>query len=663
VPCDRSERRRAADMVKDMFTSAEPRGENFDEMLARLEAGAGLTPAADAHGHQHAKDSNPQLDGFERLGDSVLDKFSHLATWNDILVPAGWTEAKVQDSDTLQAWKRPGGTYDISAKVPKVAPGTIVVYSTDAGLPAGPGQKLNKAKVYAHLYYGGDLSAASTALVRGEALGLPTVVVNACKTQPRNPFEGIDTPKDPPSPNGSAPSDGNHGAQQVQPNDSPKATELSLILPELFYEERQVLQMIRSYAHSRGAPADPALYGMLARLSGMVPPQCRLDTGIGRGLGASLNLFVAAVGPSGTGKSSSSGVSKDLYPPPLEMNFRDGLPLGSGEGLVEAYMGWVSIDDPSGAVNSRGEPKQVKIKTQMLANAFFVADEGEVFTKMQERSGATIGPMIRSAWYGQTIGQQNADPDRRRVLDEGRYSMGMLVGFQPETVLPLLDDTAAGTPQRFMFCWTVDPTIPKTRSPFMLSPMPEQFRAPPAMMSLADTVQDEIWSRHVGRATGEFTVPRLDAHGDLTKAKLAGLLALLEKRHKVTEDDWRLAGIMWATSCQVRDELLRQGRLNAAREKASRTQDYVDREGMAEGARQRVREASAKVVRLARLVGKYVHDSKKPSRTVADATRRLCSEDRHLAGEAIDYAASAGWVIHNGTALEPGESMPSEAGH
>jgi hypothetical protein len=131
-------------------------------------------------------------------GDSVLDKFSNLATWNDILVPAGWTEAKVQDSDTLQAWKRPGGTYDISAKVPKKAPGALVVWSTDAGLPAGAGQKLNKAKVYAHLHYGGDLSAASKALVRGEAVGLPTVVVAACKTELRDEFAGLIPPKDPP---------------------------------------------------------------------------------------------------------------------------------------------------------------------------------------------------------------------------------------------------------------------------------------------------------------------------------------------------------------------------------------------------------------------------------------------------------------------------------
>ena len=78
--------------------------------------------------------------------------------------------------------------------MPKKAPGALVVWSTDAGLPAGAGQKLNKAKVYAHLHYGGDLSAASKALVRGEAVGLPTVVVAACKTVLRDTFQGISPP-------------------------------------------------------------------------------------------------------------------------------------------------------------------------------------------------------------------------------------------------------------------------------------------------------------------------------------------------------------------------------------------------------------------------------------------------------------------------------------
>jgi hypothetical protein len=119
-------------------------------------------------------------------------------------MPPGWTEAKVQDSDTLEAWKRPGGTDPRSAKVPKVAPGTIVVWSTDSGLPCGPDQKLNKAKVYAHLHYGSDLSAASKALVHGDAVGLPTLVIEACKT-PRDPLEGL--------------YNGQHGEPRTEPPD------------------------------------------------------------------------------------------------------------------------------------------------------------------------------------------------------------------------------------------------------------------------------------------------------------------------------------------------------------------------------------------------------------------------------------------------------------
>jgi hypothetical protein len=165
---------------------------------------------------EQAAPQQPKWENIHGTGDSVLDKFSNIAEWKDILVPAGWTEAKVQDSDTAEAWKRPGGTSPISAKVPKVAPETIVVWSTDAGLPSGPDQKLNKAKVYAHLHYGGDLSAASKALVRGEAVGLPTVVVAACKTEPRDPFEGIYTPKDPP-PDDYPPEDPYQGQPEPDP--------------------------------------------------------------------------------------------------------------------------------------------------------------------------------------------------------------------------------------------------------------------------------------------------------------------------------------------------------------------------------------------------------------------------------------------------------------
>ena len=124
----------------------------------------------------------PKWETVNGTGDSVLDKFSNVATWSDILMPLGRTEAKVQDSDTLEAWKRPGGTDPISAKVPKSRPAQSLslVNRRRATMRARP--ETQQVKVYAHLHYGSDLSAASKASVDSDAVGLPTLVIEACKS-------------------------------------------------------------------------------------------------------------------------------------------------------------------------------------------------------------------------------------------------------------------------------------------------------------------------------------------------------------------------------------------------------------------------------------------------------------------------------------------------
>jgi hypothetical protein len=442
----------------------------------------------------------------------------------------------------------------------------------------------------------------------------------------------------------------------------PSVADLTLPVEE-FYNTRPVLKEIRRYAHSRGAAADPVLYSTLARISGMVPHECRLETGIGSRKGASLNLFVAAIGPAGSGKSSSADVAADLYPSTVLLDFADGLPLGSGEGIAEAFMGW--DEQETGETykqgDKKGEPKKKLVRCQVRHNAFFVADEGESLTKMIERAGATIGPAVRSAWYGQTLGQQNADAEHRRRVPGGSYSMGMLIGFQPETVLPLLRDAAAGTPQRFVYCFTIDPTQPSTRFAYQGDVMARHFEARAANMILPQSIAEEVWQHHHSAKTGGITVPRLDAHEYLTRLKLAALLALLDERRVVSEDDWHLAGIMWGTSSAVRDHSLKQAEIAEARDRHVRNLHNADREEMAEVRRQQVRDASAKVVRLARLIGKHVHDPVKPAQTSGEVHRRLRSTDRAYLDEALSYAASEGWVEVDGSQLTPGPSQPAES--
>jgi hypothetical protein len=67
----------------------------------------------------------------------------------------------------------------------KANPHVIVVHSEDAGLPSGAGQKLTKARLHAHLHYGGNESAFAKDLIAGKAVGVPTIIA-AALAQPDN---------------------------------------------------------------------------------------------------------------------------------------------------------------------------------------------------------------------------------------------------------------------------------------------------------------------------------------------------------------------------------------------------------------------------------------------------------------------------------------------
>jgi hypothetical protein len=82
-------------------------------------------------------------------GTGPFDKLADLATWADILEPANWTRVQPGDASTREAWKQPDATHPISAKVLRVNPHCLVVWSTNCGLPDGPDQNLTKGRVYA----------------------------------------------------------------------------------------------------------------------------------------------------------------------------------------------------------------------------------------------------------------------------------------------------------------------------------------------------------------------------------------------------------------------------------------------------------------------------------------------------------------------------------
>lgn len=444
------------------------------------------------------------------------------------------------------------------------------------------------------------------------------------------------------------------------------------VLPADFWAARPWLGHIRAAAHARGRSSDLVLHALLARVSAMLSPQLQVDVGLGP---ASLNWFVAAVAGSGVGKTSGARVARELFRLPHYLRdphhggprlgedgkplFMDGLPLGTGEGMAEAYMGTIAED--TGQVDSRGRAKREKRRAQVRRHAFFQLDEGESLVRMGERSGATIGPTIRSAWVGELLGQANASEDRNRVLPASSYSLGLLIGFQPATAGPLLADAGPGTPQRFAWVAARDPHIPEHRTAH-----PGQLQ-----VDIADdrgweltgeiptdpSIADELWDRTVAINRGELTVAALDAHEPLWKAKLAALLMILDGGEKITREYWDLAAVCWATSCGVRDALLAQGVAAQKREREQRTRQLVDE-------RIAVDTAASTVPRAIRRVAEHLHRlvDEQGGLTTGAAWRSLSGRDRKLGRDlltaATEYGAAEGWFLSGPSGLTPAAVQP-----
>ncbi|MEU8988529.1 DUF3987 domain-containing protein [Streptomyces sp. NPDC048558] len=401
-----------------------------------------------------------------------------------------------------------------------------------------------------------------------------------------------------------------------------------LCLPDDFWVRRGVFQYIRAAAHARCAPADAVFLMVLARVAAMSPHATRVATH--RGF-ATLNLYVAVIGDSGGGKSAAHGAAADLLRPPSGLDFHDAVPVGSGEGIAEAFMGM------------EGSPKR---KAQVRHNALFYVDEGAALAKLAERSGSTLGETLRRAFGGEALGQTNATADRSRLVLRHTYSMGVIVGFQPDAALHLLSEASLGGPQRFLWALTEDPWISDVaewpgplgittaiggRSTFM----------EPSTLSLPPSVREELRRKAVaktrGFSEGGAALPLedpLDAHADLVRIKVAGLLCLLDGRRKISEEDWELAETIWKTSCAVRNEVVAHGERQREQARKADHQRAADRKGAEANG-----EHEAHIQRVARRLIRAVGSA--DGRLKVTDFRRNAGRDRGYLDEAIEHAVQS----------------------
>ncbi|MGW0626056.1 hypothetical protein [Streptomyces sp. NPDC002758] len=413
-------------------------------------------------------------------------------------------------------------------------------------------------------------------------------------------------------------------------------------LPADFWTARPVFGRIRDFAHARAASADALFYATLARLSGMISHEFQAESGVGDR--ASLNLYVGIVAGPGGGKSTAAKAARKFLEAP-DPEFRDGLPIGSGEGMAEAFMG--TVEEETGETRKgRGNtetPVTKRVRKQVRHNAYFYIDEGQILHQLEARTGSTLGETLRRAAVGETLGQTNAREETTRYIPGGSYALGLVAGFQYSNAMPVIQDASTGTPQRFLWCWAADPTIP-FEAPADPGPLAGlKCLVPPfgpVDVTFPKAVRDALRTERVLRNRGDLELPELDAHHGLIKVKVAALLALLDDRFEVADEDWALAETVWAASCGVRDTLLIRAQREAAAAKEEREEAALRAELRAHQAKT---DDSATLDRLAIRGREFAR--KGSGRTIGEFRKALMSRDREHAHRAVDLAEARGWLV------------------
>lgn len=335
---------------------------------------------------------------------------------------------------------------------------------------------------------------------------------------------------------------------------------------DFFWESCDELRNLRQFARARRVGPWAMFGAVCAIVTAAVPPHVVLPPLVGSY--ATLNTFVALVGPSGAIKSAAIRAAYDWLRLDPEPNVKK---PGSGEGLAKCFAYKGKVDNEIQQVG-----KAWSVVAEITEVDSLIATGG--------RGGSTLMSELRSAWSGERLGFDYAGQDKAITLEGHRYRLTMLVGVQPKRSGPLFEDADGGTPQRFIWLPTTDPNPPNLRpqepAPLTLD-LPGRFdpragdgklvpdrnmrrraeldtpadRTAFRVIGVPKAVEDAVESRTLAALTGTENGDALDGHKLLCREKLAAFIAILRGHNDaITEQDWELSEVVMAVSDRTRQE-------------------------------------------------------------------------------------------------------------
>lgn len=547
---------------------------------------------------------------------SPFDDYRQRVTWRDILEPAGWTwHSKDAEHDY---WVRPGKNPRDGHSASTIEDGPFYLFSTSvAGMPTEVG--LSKPDVYAHLHHGGDRSAATRQLR----------------------------------------ADGYGDSLAELPSWNPPAR-----IEASFWDAHPILGTIRQAAYARMVSADAVLACTLARVVQHIPYQYVIPPIIG---GKSTpNLFVALIGPSGTGKGGARRAADDLlgFIPAVKGNPLTEGPLGSGEGIVSLFYEYPrDPDDPEG---KPGKNLELYYRGVMILD-----EEGSALAELIKRQGQVTEQTLLKMWSGERLGFSYSarGSGLRLSVPDGEYRASALLGIQPAAAAFLLDDARSdrGLPQRFLWASTIDPQVPTDELPF---PAPLDWKPPrfgtgldQSSVKVASEIRTWLRQAHHARVTGTGSLG-LESHSGLVQLKTATALAALIRPGEPLEVDtevWELAGALKSASDAVRQ---------AVSDRAKQDRDKVAQARQEIAVRQRVavHEADSLVKNCARSIAKHIakhHSEEGQYCTPSCSKKAIAGKHRGVYDAALELAAELEWITESDNEVTdiphyiPGSSRPA----
>lgn len=554
-----------------------------------------------------ARDELPTVDDFDGFRDvsSIADWYSGTHGFGPLLEREGWVCASGDGESDGSRWRHPEATGAVSATIHN---GCLFVYSTSTPFePTTPGDVhgYTPFRAYALLRHGGDLSAAGRAARQERGSDVRPDLTS-------NPRE-----------RGSDPSGTRHSSTGAL-----RLTEL-----ERFWAARPVLTHIRDFARSRRCSPWALLGVVLARVAAATPPFVVLPPLVGSHL--SLNFYVTLVGGSGAGKDAAISAGADCIDVGSGAPFRQ-IGLGSGEGILDQYVTYrpPKGDDPGGI-------------EQHNASVLFTNSEIQTLGALKGRAGSTLMPELRNAWSGKPLGFAYANRERRLSVAAHAYRLSLIVGGQPNHCGILLDDaeSAAGTPQRFVWLPASDPEAPDDPP---IAPEAWGWNLPRwpnatggrAEIEVCGEITRAVHEARLARLRSNGSADALDGHAVACREKVAALLAVLDQRARVGVEDWILAGLVQEVSDGTRSYALAAMELDRAQLNIAR--------GEAEGHRRakasevEVEHTEHAVQRICHLITNKLAEEDGLGRSIL--RNQLPARDRGRFDEAIARLTDAGQV-------------------